>query len=85
MEGDDHFAETMHAQHKIGKTDSMDGKTTSLAHYTPLPPIFPLLRWGKHLKKQNKTKRPTPNVTMPYLGDSSFYNGHVTRAAKILT
>lgn len=42
---DDHFVETMLSQHKIGKTDSMHERATGPVHYTPLPPIFPLLRW----------------------------------------
>lgn len=41
----DHFAVTMLSQHKIGKTDSTHEKATCSAHYIPLPPIFPLLRW----------------------------------------
>lgn len=42
---DDYFAVTMLSQHKIGKTDSTHEKATCSAHYIPLPPIFPLLRW----------------------------------------
>lgn len=77
---EDQLPTTMHPQQKIGKTDSAWENDMFCSLYTP-PTNLSIVKTGG----QGGVGINTPNLTGPHLGVRSFYNGHVTRAAKILT